>query len=100
MPRIQRKLGYTKVYHAIIRGIDKQDIFFESKDYQYFLKILKETKEKYQYDVYAYCLMNNHVHLVIFDKKDEISKIMQTIEIRYSIYFNKKYERTRTFISR
>ncbi len=100
MPRIYRKLGFTKVYHIIIRGIDKNDIFYESKDYEQFLKILKETKEKYQYDVYAYCLMNNHVHLVIFDKEDEISKIMQIIEIRYSSYFNKKYERTRTFISR
>lgn len=93
MPRTKRKISYTKVYHIILRGINKQDIFLETDDYYKFLDVLKETKIKYKYEIYSYCLMNNHAHLIIFDKTDNLSKIMQSIEISYSIYFNRKYNR-------
>lgn len=93
MPRLPREYNEIKVYHVILRGIDKQDIFFDDKDRYKFLEIIKETKIKYGYEVYAYCLMNNHVHIIIYDKTNQLSKIMQSIEVSYSIYFNKKYER-------
>ena len=94
MPRANRQISKTKVYHIIIRGIDKQDIFFFERDYYKFLKIIKEVKKDYNFDIYAYCLMTNHVHMVIYDKEEQFSKIMQIIEIKYVKYFNKKYERT------
>ncbi len=93
MPRVARKMSLTKVYHIILRGNDRQDIFYEKQDYEKFLKLVVNTKEKYEYEVYTYCLMTNHVHLIIYDAKDEISKIMQSIGIAYSIYFAKKYNR-------
>ena len=93
MPRIARKISMTKVYHIILRGNDRQDIFYEEQDYKKFLKLIVITKEKYQYEVYAYCLMTNHVHLILYDKNDQISKIMQSIEIAYSSYFAKKYSK-------
>lgn len=93
MPRTIRQISSTKVYHIILRGIDKQDIFLSEKDYHKFLEILKETKEKYEYDIYSYCLMNNHVHMIIYDKDYNLPKIMQSIAISYSIYFNRKYNR-------
>lgn len=93
MPRIARDYNKLKVYHTIIRGIDKQDIFYSEKDRIKFIEIIKGTKEKYNYELYAYCLMDNHVHLVIYDRKEEISKIMQSVQISYASYFNKKYER-------
>lgn len=93
MPRIARDYNKLKVYHTIIRGIDKQDIFYSEKDRIKFIEIIKDMKEKYNYELYAYCLMDNHVHLVIYDKNEEISKIMQSIEVRYVVYFNKKYDR-------
>lgn len=93
MPRISRQISSTKVYHVILRGIDKQDIFLCEKDYDRFLKILKETKEQYEYDIYSYCLMNNHIHMVIYDKNDILQKIMKSIGIKYSMYFNIKYDR-------
>ena len=70
MPRIARMYSELKVYHIIIRGIDKQDIFLDTYDKDKFLKIIRDTKEKYNYEVYAYCLMDNHVHLIIYDKYD------------------------------
>ena len=85
MPRIARKISSTKVYHIILRGNDKQDIFFDEQDYIKFIKELIKAKEKYQCEYYAYCLMSNHVHMVIYDKQNMISKIIESIAIAYSM---------------
>ena len=94
MPRMPRKVSCTKVYHVILRGNDKQDIFLDEQDYKKFIKEILNTKEKYEYELYAYCLMTNHVHLIIYDKNDKLSKIIQSLAITYSPYFSKKYEKT------
>lgn len=93
MPRASRRKSETNVYHVILRGNNKQEIFLDEKDYKKFLKEIKNTKEKYGYELYAYCLMTNHVHLVIYDRKENLSKIMQSLEVTYSAYFSKKYEK-------
>lgn len=93
MPRYSRKKSGTNVYHVILRGINKQDIFLDTQDYQKFLKELKITKEKYNYEIYAYVLMTNHVHLIIYTPDNTISTSIQSLAIRYSLYFNKKYQR-------
>ena len=93
MPRVARIYSEFKVYHVTIRGIDKQNIFFDEKDRYKFLNLIKKSKEKYDHEIYVYCLMDNHVHLVMYDKENQLSKIMQSIEISYAIYFNKKYNR-------
>ena len=93
MPRKARKFSNTKVYHIILRGNDKQDIFFEEQDYKKFIKEIINTKEKYKYELFAYCLMTNHVHMVLFDKNDNLSKIMQSLAVSYSSYFSKKYDK-------
>ncbi len=93
MPRMARKVSSTKVYHIIFRGNDKQDIFFDSQDYKKYLKEITVTKEKYQYEILAYCLMSNHAHLIVFDKNDNLSKAMQSLAVAYSSYFSKKYDK-------
>ena len=93
MARKARKISDTKVYHIMLRGINKQDIFLEEQDKYKFLKDLKDVKDKYNLELFAYCLMPNHVHLLIKDCDDLISDAMQSIGIRYSTYMNKKYER-------
>lgn len=93
MPRTNRKIARSNIYHIMLRGINKQEIFHDDLDRKFFIKILKETKEKYQYCIYAYCLMNNHVHLLIFDFNNKLSNIIQSLAIKYSLYFNKKYDR-------
>lgn len=77
----------------MLRGINKNPIFKDDIDRNVFLKSLKITKERYQYNIYAYCLMNNHVHLLIYDYNKKISSIIQSLAIKYSLYFNNKYER-------
>lgn len=93
MPRQPRKKCNTKIYHCILRGINKQDIFLDKQDYLKFKKEIKTTKEIFSYKLYSYVLMSNHIHLQIKDEKDNLSKIMQSIQIRYADYFNKKYNR-------
>lgn len=93
MPRIARQFSKSDVYHIIIRGNDKQDIFYDDDDRFLFKDRLKESKEKFKYQIYSYCLMSNHVHLLIRVKKEILSKVMHSLVLRYSIYFNKKYNR-------
>lgn len=93
LPRIARDYSELKVYHVILRGVNKQDIFLSKSDYSKFLEIIGQTKEKFEYEIYAYCLMNNHIHIVIYDKNNNLSRIMQCVEGSYANFFNKKYER-------
>jgi len=92
MPRKARKLSSTKIYHVMIRGNRKQDIFLKDEDRLKFIKILKKVKRKEEYELYAFCLMSNHVHLLIKEKNEQLSRIMKRINISYVNYFNQKYQ--------
>ncbi len=98
MSRVKRKLSNSKVYHIILKGVDSQNIFYDNQDRNFFLKQISKTKKEFNYIVYAYCLMINHVHMVISVKDDFLSKSMQSLIIRYVRYFNSKYMRTGTLI--
>ena len=93
IPRAPRKKSNTNVYHVIIRGINRQNIFLDKQDFKKFLKEVKRTKEVYKYELYAYVLMPNHVHFIIHDINQNLSNIMKSLTVTYSYYFNKKYER-------
>lgn len=95
MPRLLRSNSKiaTNTYHILLRGINKQDIFLDKYDKDKFTKYLIDTKEKYNYSIYSYVIMNNHVHLNIYDKEDSMSKIIHKLCTNYGIYFNRKYER-------
>jgi len=92
MPRKARVLSSTSIYHVMIRGNRKQDIFLEDDDRFRFIKILEKIKRKEEYELYAFCLMNNHVHLLIKEKNERLSRIMKRINISYANYFNQKYQ--------
>lgn len=92
--RTARKYSMSNVYHIILRGIDRQDIFYEDIDRYVFKNQLKTVKNDFKYEIYSYCLMNNHVHLVIRVNQDNLSDSMKSLTVRYSMYFNKKYDRT------
>lgn len=97
MPRQRRTISKTSIYHIIMRGIDKQDIFYNDKDKEFILNQLSKVKKKFNLEIYAYCLMYNHIHLVFRVEKNLLSKSIQSLGIRYSQYFNKKYDRSGTF---
>lgn len=93
MPRKPREISPTGVYHIMFRGINKQLLFEDQEDYKKFLSILKAVKANSACKLYAYCLMGNHVHLLIQDEADEIGLLMKRIGISYARYYNEKYER-------
>lgn len=77
----------------MLRGINKQDIFFEEKDYLEFQDIIRKTKQDFLYQLYSYVLMPNHIHLEIKDENQKLSQIIHSMATSYAIYFNKKYQR-------
>ena len=79
------------LYHVITRGNQRQRVFKDRGDYERYLKILGNYKIQYDYILYAYVLMSNHVHLLIETKEKPLSKILQGINQSYTIYFNKRY---------
>ena len=94
MPRTSRILSHSKVYHIILKGIDDQIIFYDDQDREFFLEQISITKNEFNYNVYAYCLMTNHVHLVIKCEDVFLATSMKSLQVRYIHHFNKKYKRT------
>ena len=93
LPRQKRKLGISKIYHIIARGNERKDILLDDEDKNKFIQIIANKKRKNEYILYAYCLMSNHLHLLIKEQEDNISRIMRRINTAYAYYFNKKYNR-------
>ena len=98
MPRPLRSFSKSKIYHIITKGNNAEEIFYDNQDRRYFLKQLKETKEKFNFEIFTYCLMSNHVHLVIRIDDEYLSKAVQSLIIRYAYYFNQKYKRVGVFV--
>ena len=93
MPRMPRRKSRTGIYHVILRGVNRQVIFEEEEDKWTFLRLLKRCKQEDNFELYSYCLMDNHVHLQIQEKDVSLSKTMHRICTKYVIGYNKKYER-------
>lgn len=92
MPKRGRILMDSAYYHIMARGNQKQKIFLEEGDFEKYLVLLKRYKRKYQFQLYAWCLMPNHVHLVLeINDTSQLAKIMQGISLAYVKWFNKKY---------
>ncbi len=94
MPRNVRVKSSSGIYHIILRGINKQRIFEDDEDSRYFLKKLKTYKEISEYEVYAYCLMNNHVHLLLKEGEESVGTVFRRIGASYVYWYNQKYNRT------
>lgn len=94
MPRRARKLSSTSIYHIVIRGIDRQIMFEEEKDYKKYLQLLLFYKSECHFELYAYCLMSNHIHLLIKVKDISLETIFRKLNTNYATWFNLKYQRT------
>src|SRR3989440_11173399 len=81
------------LYHVITRGNNRRRIFDSPSDYGKFLALLAAQKIKLPFFLYAYCLMTNHVHLLIERQKDSVGQIMHRVLTGYSQYYNRRYQR-------
>ncbi len=93
MPRGARKKSSSGVYHVVVRGINKQRIFEDEEDYQVFLKRIKTYKKISGYKVYSYCLMSNHIHLLMKEETESLSTAFRRIGTSYVYWYNWKYGR-------
>jgi putative transposase len=85
MPKHRRSIAPNSIHHIVNRGNDKKVIFRESVDYGSFLVLLREARERYPVELYAYCLMPNHFHLVVRTPDlDAISAYMHFVECVYA----------------
>ncbi len=94
MSRQARLTFDNSTYHIMARGNQKQRIFTEESDFLKYLELLKHYKKEYNFRLYGYCLMPNHVHLILGVKNgSDLSKIMQGLNQTYTIWFNEKYKK-------
>ena len=93
MPRQARKKSETGIYHIMLRGINRQRIFEEKEDKDRFIQVISENKTKSEFKIFAYCLMSNHIHLLIQEVEEPIEQIMKRIATKYVYWYNLKYQR-------
>jgi len=93
MARQARKRSSTGIYHVMLRGIDRKDIFLDDEDRTKFLESIIKAKKKGKFKIYGYCLMDNHIHMLI-KEDEEIGKIIKRITVGYVGWHNKRHERT------
>jgi len=93
MPTCGRIIYDGAVCHIIQRGNNKQKIFRDDADYKKFLSLFDEYRDRFAFELYNYCLMANHLHLLLkIFKKEDLSKLMQGIFQSYRFYFKDKYQ--------
>ena len=94
MPRLPRSYLKTQYFHVITQGLDKRYIFQNAEDIKYYIKIMRNLAREQDVKIIAYCIMNNHAHMLIkSEKTEELGKYMQRLNTKYAMYYNKKYQR-------
>ena len=93
MARQARNQSLTEYYHIIMRGNNRESIFSQQRQKQYFKEFLKEKIEEQLIDIAGYCIMDNHVHIIIKAEIGHLSKAIKSINIKYAMKFNKENRR-------
>ena len=94
MPRKARQFGYSGYLHVVAKGNGGQILFDEDRDHRHYLSLLERYSREMQVTVVAYCLMDNHVHLLIHDSQNAASEFMRRLNTSYAWYYNKRNERS------
>ncbi|MFB3884221.1 MAG: transposase [Thermodesulfobacteriota bacterium] len=95
MSRIARIIGAGYPHHIVQRGNNREKVFFDPGDYQRYLSFVSRYSEEKEAAILAYCLMPNHIHLLVRPSDEEnLAKMMQGITLCYSKYFNGENGRT------
>lgn len=94
MPRVARVKSKFAIYHIMLKGVGGLYLFEKDKEKSKYLELIKKYQIKYGFKLYAYCIMDNHAHLLIYSNGADISKFMHGINQSFAQYFNKTYNRT------
>ncbi|MDD2421329.1 MAG: transposase [Heliobacteriaceae bacterium] len=93
MARVAREKSNSGIYHIMLRGINRQDLFHDAEDNRRFMETLNNYKNTCGYKIYGFCLMSNHIHLLIKEGEETISQAIKRIGVSYAYRYNVKYER-------
>lgn len=93
MPRQARKKSESGIYHVMLRGINQQQIFEDDEDCEKFIQVVKDCKAISGFKLFAYCLMGNHVHLLLKEEKEPLEQIIRRLGARFVYWYNIKYQR-------
>ena len=94
MPRYPRSYIKTSYFHIMVQGINKSKIFENSEEKKYYIKLMYSIKKEYNIKIKAYCVMDNHTHMLLNVKEiKDLSSFMHKVNTRYAQYYNKKYTR-------
>ena len=94
LPHNARNRSESGYYHVVPKGIADQLIFEDDLDRSMYLELLRKAKAETGVMLHAYCLMSNHVHLVVEDANGKLSEFMKYLTERYAMYFSKQIGRT------
>jgi len=91
MPRIARAVALDIPHHVTQRGNYQQIVFLDNEDRDHYLAWIKEYSKKCGLKIWAYCLMDNHVHFIVVpSKEDSLARTFNQAHMRYSQYFNRR----------
>ncbi len=94
MPRISRKCYNSKFFHIMVQGINREHIFEKYEEKEKFFELMNKYSDKNGVKIVSYCIMSNHVHMVVFVEEMEcLSKMMLAINTQYAIFYNKNKNR-------
>jgi REP element-mobilizing transposase RayT len=93
MARYARRKSESGIFHIMLRGINKQSIFEDNEDRERFLNTIERYRKVSEYKIYGYCLMGNHVHLLLKEAGESISDAIKRICSSYVHWYNWKYDR-------
>ena len=95
MPRIARAVAASFPHHVVQRGNNKSAVFFDEEDQHKYLELPRKYSDKWKSPVLAYCLMTNHVHLLVKPRENaSLYKMMQGVTLCYPQFVNRRYIRT------
>ena len=93
MPRNARSKSESGIYHIMLRGINRKSIFEDREDCERFLATLERYKKICGYEIFAYCLMVNHIHILLKVGDEDVDLIMKRLAGSFVFWYNNKYER-------
>ena len=100
MSRLARTISESGVYHILFRGVNQQNIFEKATDFEKLKETISTVKKDLAFEIFAYCFMSNHVHIVLKEKNvGDISLIMKRILTKYARWYNIKYGRSGALIA-
>ena len=93
VPRRPRHFLGDGTYHVTAGGVARSEIFLDDRDYEAFVFLLGDAVERFEWTPRAFCLMPNHVHLVVLATRERLSDGMHRLNCLYAMRFNERYDR-------